>query len=300
MKENFVLSLIREKDPTSVIFSEMIELAESKLRLIDLDKSYEDIEDELLKLEKWLFDAWGVDLYRYHLANREKNKLAISKAFKLASEKGANVLISDGYSLREHVVVKNSIKAEVDEDFGLSATPSITSEVSKIFFNVPDLKQAFSGRRFIEGSSWEMYIVDKIKNPPRTGKKKGIAFLTYYPDAPLHEARKHGIVELQSITAVVSDLVSLIDELSSNVPLVVTGDHGYIFTKGNPGLFLWKNWESKNRYGESYGEFQLKIDGTTVAIGRKHAPRTTESMITHGGVSLAESLVPITIIHKKG
>ncbi len=177
----------------------------------------------------------------------------------------------------------------------------MTSEVSKIFFDTPDLKSAFSyGNRFIEGISWEMCIVDKIRDPPKVGKKRGIAFLTYYPDAPLHEAKKYGIVELHDITTVVNDLVGLIDKLSSGAPLVVTGDHGYIFTKGNPGLFLWKGWESKNRYGESYGKFQLEIGGITLAAGRKHAPKTTESMITHGGVSLTESLVPITVINKEG
>lgn len=292
----FILSLLEEDDPTGPLFSKMVEIAYSKLDLNELSDSYVEIEREISSFEKWLFDVWGKTMYSY-MINKSREKLALSKAFSIAAEIRANVLVADGYSFREHAAVKKALGSRVSEYYGIAPTPSLTSEASKLFFGTNDLKAAFStGSRLIEGEMWETLIVENIRDPPRIGKKSRIAILTYYPDAPLHEARKYGVVELHDVGRVVEDLLSLIEELSKGVPLVVTGDHGYIFTRGNPALFLWRGWKPLNRYGESYGDIGEEINGTPVAIGRLHAPKAKDSMIAHGGVSLAESLVPVTVI----
>ncbi len=292
----FILSLLEEDDPTKPLFSKIVEIAYSKLDLRDLSSSYEEMEREVSGLEKWLFDVWGKEMYSY-MINRSKERLALSVAFNVASEMGANVLVADGYSFREHAVMKKVLRDRVSEYYGLAPTPSVTSEASRLFFGTNDLKAAFSkGSRLIGDRMWDTMIVENVRDPPRLGRRREVALLTYYPDAPLHEAKKYGVVELHDVARVVEDLLSLIEELSEGAPLVVTGDHGYIFTRGNPALFLWRGWKPMSRYGESYGEMGVEIEGTTVAIGRLHAPGSRDSMIVHGGVSLAESLVPVTVI----
>lgn len=294
----FILSLLEEDDPTRPLFSKIVDIAHSKLDLRELSDSYVEIEREISSFEKWLFDVWGKEMYSY-MINRSRERMALSKAFSIAANMGANVLVADGYSFREHVVVKKALGDRVvsEEYYGIAPTPSLTSEASKLFFGTNDLKMTFStGSRLIEGEIWETLIVENIRDPPRIGKRSKVAILTYYPDAPLHEARKYGVIELHDVDRVVKDLLSLIEELSERAPLVVTGDHGYIFTRGNPALFLWKGWKSLNRYGESYEDMGVEIDGTSVAVGRLHAPKAKDSMIAHGGVSLAESLVPVSVI----
>lgn len=92
-------------------------------------------------------------------------------------------------------------------------------------------------------------------------------------------------------------------ELSKNAPLIVTGDHGYIYLGANPARYLWGSAPKKQeRFGGEYGDNCLEIDGKKVAIGRIHVNvgPGTNTFIAHGGVSLTESLVPVVTIEVSG
>jgi len=142
-----------------------------------------------------------------------------------------------------------------------------------------------------------MFINDP-SNPPRTANRTGMMFFTVYPDASLHQARKYGAAVVQDVSNVMELIINLVEELSRNVPLVLTGDHGYIFLGDNPAKYMWVPYRRQPRFGEEYGDDSIEVDGVNVAVGRRHTPvsRRSDAVITHGGVSLAESLVPVVTV----
>lgn len=93
-------------------------------------------------------------------------------------------------------------------------------------------------------------------------------------------------------------ITKLVGQLSRNVPLVVTGDHGYIFLGTNPNRYMWLPYRRQERFGGEYGENGIELEGVKIAVGRYHTHITPGggSFIVHGGISLTESLVPVIMV----
>jgi hypothetical protein len=140
-------------------------------------------------------------------------------------------------------------------------------------------------------------VVEEILNPPRLGINKGFILLTHFPDAPLTGAVAHRTNQVQDVGTVIGLLIDLIKNLSAHSPLTITGDHGYIYLGSNPQTYMWKYIKAE-RHGAKYGEDGLQLENTTVAVGRNHVNATIggNTFITHGGVSLTESIVPVVTI----
>jgi hypothetical protein len=161
------------------------------------------------------------------------------------------------------------------------------------------LKDAFRGETLYEGKTWHSEVITDIANPPRIGNQRSRLFLIQFPDAPLTGARSHRTPQVQDVSSVISQLLDLIESLSHNAPLVVTGDHGYIYLGANPARYLWGSSPRKQeRSGGEYGENGIEVDGVKVAVGRLHVNvgPGSNTFIAHGGVSLTESLVPVATL----
>ena len=295
-EQELLVKLVHNDDPTDEILEYLVAQLEEYIDLDEITSSYETVEQELLDFEYWLHRIWGKSFYETLVGSPED--LAIPKAFRIATEHDANLLFCDGLSIRELLAFKKRLSGRLSFTCGRAPTPTTTESAAKKVLKTNTLSDAFRGKRLFEGSEWTGHIIEKISNPPRIGKKRGSMFLTYYPDAPLHNAEKYQLVQIQDVSKVIHQLTELVHQLSKNTPLVVTGDHGYIFLGNNPGLHLWRWNKHISRHGGDYGENGLNIDGETVALGRFHAPnvRLSGAFITHGGVSLTESLVPIVTI----
>jgi len=268
------------------------------VRLENLNSSYEKIEDELLSFEKWLHEAWGTGFYQD--LSDEDYDYALNLALKTAADIDANILLCDGLSLRELLVLKKKFGINVSYYAARAPAPTTTQNVSKQVFGNPNLKEAITGDKLIESKVWKGEVIEEITKPPRIGSQRGLIFFTQYPDTPFHGARSHRTTQVQDVSNVISQILSLIENLSQNIPLVVTGDHGYIYLGSNPQRFLWIPSRREERCGGEYGENGLKIDGINVAVGRYHANvgPNSNTFIAHGGVSLTESLVPVITIEK--
>ena len=266
------------------------------MELSNLTRSYEEIEEELREIERWLHEIWGTDFY--HTLVGDKDDYPILKAFDVAGELKGNVLICDGFSLRELIVLIKKIPTRITYYPGRAPAPTTTQNVVKKTFNVQGLMEAITGIKLIKGRTWEGQIIKDISKTPRIGRQTGKMFLTYYPDDPLHRARTHGKTRVQDISTIMEQLTNLIKELSTNSPLVVTGDHGYIYVGDNANKYMWLPYRRQDRYGEDYKEHYIETDGEKVAVGRYHAKVSgrSKNIVVHGGVSLCESLVPIAII----
>jgi len=260
---------------------------------------YSEFEQKVSLFEQWLYENWGTEVYEL-LIPENKEEISIITAFQRASEINANVLIADGFSIRELIFLINEFgKDRVTYEFSYAYPPTITSKAATIVFGSPTMKEYFNNKEIIiTGKQWKTRLIETPMDPPRIGHETGFAFYSYYPDAPLHNAQIHGTT-LQNIGEVIKKLINMVKELSRYTNLVITGDHGYIFLGNNPNLYLWKPIKSP-RFGENLKKPPyLIVKKEAVAIGRFHALKSRDSFITHGGISIMESLVPVVIIRRE-
>ena len=249
-----------------------------------------------MDLELWLHRIWGQGFYKMLVGNAID--YAIPKAFKKADETNSNILIFDGFSIRELLLFRKVFNDRLRYTVGKAPAPTTTENVTKKIFQITSLKEALTGTKLYWGRKWKGEVIEDITNPPRIGNQRGLMFLTYYPDSPLHHAISYGTAFVQDVSNVMKQMIRLVTELSKNSPLVLSGDHGYIYIGDNPNKFLWLPYRRKERFGEEYAANFIEVDGLKVAVGRFHAPvsRRSRAVIIHGGVSLSESLVPIITI----
>jgi hypothetical protein len=296
IEKDLLFKLVYEPDPIEPILNYLVEDLSDTMDLDDVGSSYEVLEDRLRGFEEWLHEIWGTAFYESLVGQPEQR--ALPRAYRLAGERGANVLVADGLSVRELLALKKAFPGRVDYSSGRAAHPTTTSTAARTFYGTSNLEDAFRGARLIEGREWCGRIIGDVRSPPKIGARRNLSMLTYYPDAPLHNAVKYRVAEIQDVSAVIGELIRLVSELSQVSDLVVTGDHGYIFLGRSPNRYLWRWVGRSDRHGGSYGSNGLNIDGEPVAIGRFHAPdvRRSGAFIVHGGVSLTESVVPIVCV----
>jgi len=262
----------------------------------DWSGSYEKIEEELTEFERWLDTVWGMGFYETLIGNEESYSIPL--AFKTAAEMDGNVLICDGFSIRELMFLRKALPERVRYNAGKAPTPTTTENVVETVFQSTGLIEALTGQKLYWGNTWNGDVIEDISNPPRLGKKTGLMFLSYHPDAPLHRARSYGLTQVQDVGQVMKQISNLVSYLSRNSPLVITGDHGYIYVGDNPNKYLWLPYKRKKRFGADYTTNFMEVEGVRVAVGRFHASvsRRSNAVIVHGGVSLCESLVPVVVV----
>jgi len=296
MREYNLLETLLKENPFPDLVKIIVNECSKILKDRSLVEAYSNMEIWISSLERWLWNVWS-EMYE-RLANVERKNWSIERAFTIAWENNANILISDGFSLRELVVLLSGISEKVNRyEIGYAPPPTTTTNVAQRVFGEEIMKNVFKRRKLVfRNKVWESYFIKDIVHPPRIGKMRGVVLFTPYPDLPLHEAKKYG-VELHNLDEVIKKLIKLIIDLSSVSPLVVTGDHGYIFVGDSPAIYLWK-WKKSRREAVLRNGHSITIGGSKVAIGRFHAPQTKRrgSLIVHGGISIMESLVPIVIV----
>jgi hypothetical protein len=285
-----------DSDPAPTIFKHLLTQLEPHINPEDLGSTYGEVEEKLRDFEEWLHQAWGRGFYETLVTNAEG--WALTKTFRTAAENRGNVLVCDGFSIRELLVLRHHFKERLSYKVGRAPAPTTTENVAKSFFQTTTLKEAFTTDRLIEGEMWRGEIINDLNKPPRLGSETGHMLLSQYPDSPLTHAVVHRTTQVQDLTIVIDQIIELVEHLTRNTPLTITGDHGYIYLGPNPQRNLWDPYIRAERYGGNYGEKGMRVKDVNVAIGRFHANPTSGSntFITHGGVSLTESLVPVVTI----
>jgi hypothetical protein len=296
--KDFLINLVYDQDPLDRILQYIVTRFSKMMDLQDIGESYENLEEELCRFENWLDEIWGMSFYKFLVEG--PGEKALPNAYRLASQRDANVLISDGFSLRELLLIYKAFPDRVEYSAGRAFHPTITQIAAHSYFGTSALEDAFNDKPLLEGREWTGDVIADIKSPPKIGNRKGLSLLTYYPDAPLHEAKKYGIAKVQDVSRIMKDIIQLVSELTHASDLVITGDHGYLYLGNSPNKYLWR-WVSRSeRHGGTYGARTLKIQGETMATGRCDAQdvRQSGAFIVHGGASLTESLVPVVLVKR--
>ncbi|MBS7609961.1 hypothetical protein KEJ19_05275, partial [Candidatus Bathyarchaeota archaeon] len=81
----------------------------------------------------------------------------------MAGEREANVLVADGLSLRELLVLKKALGPRVSYSIGRSFHPSNTATAARSFFGTSSLEDAFHGKRLMEGREWSGEVIHDIR-----------------------------------------------------------------------------------------------------------------------------------------
>ena len=255
-----LVKIVREQDPMPQIIDYVISQLEPMVDLSDLTSSYGRIEEWLQSFEEWLHDAWDLGFYRC-LSSADYG-WALQKALQRAAEIDANVLVCDGFSVRELLALKKKMGDVLTYTVERTPAPTTTGNVSEKIFGKKSLTDAFKDEPFYWGHTWRSGVIADISNPPRIGSSSGHLFLTQYPDAPLTGARSHRTTQVQNVSQVVGQLIELIESLSRNASLVVTGDHGYIYLGTNPSKYFWGSAPRRQeRFGGEYGDNYIEVDG---------------------------------------
>jgi len=295
---DFLISLVYDQDPLDKILQYIVARFSGILELQDIGGSYERLEEELCRFESWIDDVWGLPFYRFLVEG--SGEKALPKAYRLASQRNANVLVADGFSLREFLLLFKAFPDRVEYSAGRAFHPTTTQIAAHSYYGLNALENAFHNKPLLEGHEWSGEVIADIMSPPKIGNRKGLSLLTYYPDAPLHNAKKYGIAKVQDVSRVMKDIVQLVSELTQISDLVITGDHGYLYLGNSPNKYLWR-WVSRSeRHGGTYGARTLQTQGETIATGRCDAQdvRQSGAFIVHGGASLTESLVPVVLVKR--
>jgi hypothetical protein len=147
LAEALLTRIVREPDPVPPIVEHLMEMLDPLVDLDDLASSYARLEEELQAFERWLHDSWGTGFYRRLVSTPEQ--WALTYAFTAANPKKGNILICDGFSIREILVLKKAFGEQLTYTVGRSPAPTTTGSTARQFFQVNNLKDVFAGERLI-------------------------------------------------------------------------------------------------------------------------------------------------------
>lgn len=231
---------------------------------------------------------------------------------------GRLIVVFDGLSLREACYLKSQLRErrrKVELRYSFSALPSSTEAFCQKHLGVT----SFSGlqNHVLRGFPAD-YCPDETRlNIPRAS---GALIAVGLPDPLLHRGRRGRtqVVSLQSAFTRTWAALEKILEAASDKEIVVTTDHGYIYTGRNYADPLWSlGGQEKGRqlaqvFGGGRAVDAAKIgdvqrvewrdyvfcDGNQCLVkGRWLWPSSGAGEgVTHGGLSLIECLVPILTI----
>jgi len=307
--KEIIMDIIEKDDPYISIWNYLFDLGcQTYKDANSITDFYEKYEAQVSTFEKWLYLSWGNEIYELLIEKTKlKSNLSIIKALKKAKQLNANVLISDGFSLREAIIIANKLKDKLKDqrkiiiELGYAYPPTITSKALEIQLGKHSFNEIIDeGSIPYINNLWSVRYIEPSKIGG-TIKANNTIFITYLPDIIFHEAvikrgrRRKAISE----DVIVNQLSNVIYKLSDLQPLVVTGDHGYLYLGVSPYEYMWESPVESPRYGDIVNDgrcYITQIDNIAVVSGRYHLP-STDKLITHGGISLMESLVPLLIIH---
>jgi len=212
------------------------------------------------------------------------------------------VVIMDGMSIRESVLLYNSLKGRrfnVKHGFNFSAIPSDTE----------------SFREKIKVSINEFHQINNPENMRLSGNEKYI--WSYFPDVMLDRIKiGHTVISsLEEMYKIVEKMVlEILSELKAN-RIIITSDHGYIIT--GAGFVFSVPDKAKRKLQQIFGSkryvkmgnidvedlieegYIKEFNGYYIVKSRHLWPVPGRySIYIHGGLSLMECLTPVLEVEK--
>lgn len=309
MELSLIRSLIEDNDPLQTLYEVLTaeiwtseRFAEARRR-DDLYQYLREGEHDVSKLEHELYDVYS-DLYRLLEAGDPRRE----RVKTLPDEEQYTLLLIDGLSLRELPIIRKALDARdliAETDFALAPLPTETRDFASHHFD----------------ASGPSDIVDRVRRYPfafrhvtnedwrpdfATGERQ--RFIWYvFPD------EYFGMKETDYTRHVVQPVERILDAVLSDAdlvrPLVITGDHGYIW-QGNQcpwpvvddreRCVLAEHFKlgrcTRNATDALAATGKAWVRGSAAAARGRFAwggqVRGPTSLFKHGGVSFMECLVP--------
>ena len=218
------------------------------------------------------------------------------------------LIVMDGLSVREGNLIREILKqkgyAIVDYTYTFSFLPSVTEEFSRAVFNAPN-PSAIKGDFRYERVMYGRVPFNSLS------EEKSVVWVNY-PDYLLHHAGKIMSPE-ESFERTLDALLEVLKRFETE-RVTITSDHGYIFVdrvwhvsevdarflrsifKGERFAFISDIEEGKveklKRIPKELS-WVLKGDSYYVIKGRYAYPVGGSRIVTHGGISLMECILPL-------
>jgi len=296
LETNFIMNLIKERNPINTIGEELINLwLKSVEKTNDLGDYYYRGEEETKNFEEVILKSFW-EFYDLLVKDNLKEK----SVFELYQN--ASFLLMDGMSLREGALLYKMLEEKgynIKYTFNFSAIPSDT-EIFKEKIKIPSSK--FSQ-------------INNHNNVRLSGKEKYI--WSYFPDVMLNKIQVgHTVISsLQEMYKIVEKIIlEALAKLDTN-KIIVTSDHGYIRTEA--GFIFPLPEKAKKKFQKIFGSkryikindldisdlidsgYVIEFNGYYIVKSRYLWPVPGRfSIYIHGGVSLMECFTPVLIIEK--
>lgn len=227
-------------------------------------------------------------------------------------------IILDALSLREGFKLEDDLQDEFDWDISLewSATetvPTDTEFIADAWFGANGGKQASQKHSNVT-------YIGEPEVPPLSGETPEFVW-SRFPDERLHNAQqgKYTLTEIDKIYEETKELLIEIVRESIHDEFIVSSDHGYVNFSGNLDPYkpsdeveeILKDKFGNKRYHEVTNsgllrrleerDITMRSNGYFMIKGHYAATtRSASSKITHGGLSLVETMTPVLRINTGG
>ena len=298
VKTSFVMELIESTNPVITVGNKLLKL------WLNMAEKENDIGDYYYKGEEEVrdFEEFILKSYWEFYDLLAKTCLKEKDVFQLYPD--AAVVIMDGMSVRESVLLYNLLKCEgynVKHEFNFSAVPSDTE-----FF-----------REKIKKPIGDFSQINNPKNIRLASDEKYI--WSYFPDVMLDKIiTGHTVISsLEDMYKIVEKIVLEILSRLKTERIIITSDHGYIRTEA--GFVFSVSEKAKRKFQQIFGSkryvemdnlevedliregYVKEFNGYHIAKSRYLWPvRGKYSIYIHGGLSLMECFTPVLIVEKEG
>jgi len=315
--ENFIEKLINNDDVFLPIWGKLNEIW--KLPKIkngyNIEEIYGQKEIQTNELENFLSNTF-FEIYEFLVERIDQNTF-IKRI--LREEKYA-LVIMDGLSIRESNLIFSNLKIKDlkinDYNFTFSALPSDTENFCKKFFNVKEPSQITMRKNL----NFQYYHIVKEEDVERIkGDEKKLVVWCAFPDVLMHIKEKGRVVikSLQEVLTETLDILRKILERINSDEIILTSDHGYILhrpfaVQSLPGEYqklmrkifgMKRGIKSSDIQEEALNELReiqeienlVQIEKEFIVVKNRFVWSVAgrRSLITHGGLSLMENLIPI-------
>lgn len=296
VKTNFVMELIESTNPVITVGNKLLKL------WLNMAEKENEIGDYYYKGEEKVrdFEEFILKSYREFYDLLAKACLKEKDIFQLYPN--ATIVIMDGMSIRESVLLCNLLKGEgynVKHGFNFSAVPSDTE-----FF-----------REKIKKPMSDFSQINNPKSIRLAGEEKYI--WSYFPDVMLDKIQTgHTVISsLEEMYKIMEKIVLEILSKLKSEKIIITSDHGYIRTEA--GFVFSVSEKAKKKLQQIFGGkryvgvnnldvedliiegYVKEFNGYYVAKSRYLWPvRGKYSIYIHGGLSLMECITPVLEVSK--
>jgi hypothetical protein len=303
-------AVISTDDPLEAIFKELAtaywsrEVFSSYVERRALEDYLREQEHRVSEFERELWDVWR-DLYRL----LEKDSPRKHRVDQLLDTDQYTLVIFDGLSLREAPLIQtvmSDLGLVTETGFALSTVPSDTKYFTQQHFHAGGPAELEKGLGLLTSRFAFEYVKLEDWAADPAGKEPRQVIWATYPDNVFRLAP--GTVSYPRVVGPIQTILQSILQAGPPLPLVVTGDHGYVWQGGNTAWqldpqetqLLASQFKGTRCTDNATGDLarcpKCWLSGKLAAARGRFAwgarVKGAPVLYTHGGVSLMECIVP--------